>query len=70
MSKKSSGKGRVFLYALLTIAGCVLACSSFVSNDYVKFLLVIVTLCVGLYGLMRGLSSSSSDRKELPTTEE
>lgn len=70
MSKNSSGKGRVVIYALLTLAGCVLACSSIISNDYVKFLLVIVTLCVGLYGLMRGLSSSSSDREELPTTEE
>lgn len=51
-----SGKIRIYLYVLLTIAGCVLACSSLISNDYLKLGIVMAALCVGLFGIMKGLS--------------
>ncbi len=61
MSKKNSGKVRIYLYVLLTIAGCVLACSSVITNDYLKLAIVMVALCVGLFGIMKGLSSGKSE---------
>lgn len=61
MAKNNSAKFGIYLYVLLTIAGCVLACSSIITNDYIKLVIVMGTLCVGLYGIMKGLSSHSSD---------
>ena len=58
-----SNKARVYIYVLLTIAGCVLACSSIISNDYIKLMIVIGTLCVGLYGILKGLSTPQSSDK-------
>ena len=57
MTTNKSGKIRIYLYVLLTIAGCVFACSSIIPNDYIKLVVVMGTLCVGLYGIMKGLSS-------------
>jgi len=66
MSKKNSGKVRIYLYVLLTIAGCVLACSSIITNDYLKLVIVMLTICVGLFGIMKGLSNSvSSDESNI-----
>ncbi|MDH6533397.1 hypothetical protein D0T51_00190 [Parabacteroides sp. 52] len=63
MSKKTSGKTRIYLYVLLTIAGCILACTSIIPNDYLKLTIVMVTLCIGLYGIMKGLSASSNSEE-------
>lgn len=64
MSKKNSGKVRIYLYVILTIAGCVLACSSIITNDYLKLVVVMGTLCVGLYGIMKGLSQVGASEEE------
>ena len=54
MTTNKSGKIRIYLYVLLTIAGCVFACSSIIPNDYIKLVVVMGTLCVGLYGIIHG----------------
>ena len=70
MSTKKSNKSRIYLSVIITIVGCVLACSSIIPNDYLKLLIVIGALGYGLYGIMKGLSSSDSteeaviDKKE------
>jgi len=69
MSKKNSDKVRIYLYVLLTIAGCVLACSSIIPNDYLKLAIVMTTLCVGLFGIMKGLSNPKGSEEE-PFVEE
>lgn len=66
MSKNKSGKVRIYLYVILTIVGCVLACSSIIPNDYLKLVIVMGTLCVGLYGIMKGLSHPGSSTEEAP----
>lgn len=68
-SKNKSGKTRVYLFVLLTIAGCVLACSSIITNDYLKLVIVMATLCIGLFGIMKGLSNSTSTEEENATEE-
>lgn len=64
MTTKKSGKARIYLYVLLTIAGCVFACSSIIPNDYVKLVVVMSALCFGLYGIMKGLSNPSTSSEE------
>lgn len=64
MSTKKSNKVRIYLYVLLTIAGCVFACSSIIPNDYVKLVVVMGSLFVGLYGIMKGLSNSGTSEEE------
>lgn len=68
-TKNKSGKIRIYLFVLLTIAGCVLACSSIITNDYLKLVIVMATLCVGLFGIMKGLSNSASPEEENPAEE-
>lgn len=63
MSKNKSHKGRIYLSVLLTIAGCVLACSSIIPNDYLKLVIVMGALGVGLYGIMKGLSQSGNSEE-------
>lgn len=60
MATKKSSKGRIYLYVIVTIIGCVLACSSIITNDYLKLVIVMATLFIGLIGIMRGLSHPSS----------
>lgn len=69
MSKNNSGKYAIYLYVLLTIAGCVLACSSIIPNDYLKLIVVMVTLVVGLFGIMKGLSGPVSSKTDVMDTE-
>ena len=64
MTTNKSGKIRIYLYVLLTIAGCVFACSSIIPNDYIKLVVVMGTLCVGLYGIMKGLSSTGTSSRK------
>lgn len=70
MSKNKSAKTRIYIYVLLTIAGCVLACSTIIPNDYLKLIIVMGTLCIGLYGIMRGLSHPASSAEEKPAIDE
>ena len=62
MAKNKAGNIRIYIYVLLTIAGCVIACSSLITNDYLKLAVVLGTLCIGLYGIMRSLSSGDKER--------
>lgn len=55
-TRKINDKVRLYFSIFLTIIGCVLACSTLIPNDYVKFVVVMSTLCVGMYGILRGLS--------------
>lgn len=69
MAKNKSGNTRVYLYILLTIASCVLACSNIIPNNYLKLLVVMGSLGFGLFGIMKSLSSpetttESSQEKE------
>lgn len=41
-----------------------MACSSIITNDYIKLVIVMGTLCVGLYGIMRGLSHPATAEEE------
>ncbi len=64
MATNKSTKVRIYLYIILTIGSCVLACSSIISNDYLKLVLVMGTLSVGLYGIMKNLSNPSTSNEE------
>lgn len=59
MSTKKN-KFSLYIYVVITIIGCVLACSSIIPNDYLKLVAVMGTLSVGLYGIMKGLSTPSN----------
>ena len=56
---KKSHKYGIYLYVLLTIVGCVLACSNIIPNDYLKLVVVMGALLFGLFGIMKGLSTSN-----------
>ena len=60
MSTKKSIKTRIYLSGIITIIGCVLACSSIIPNDYIKLLVVMFALGYGLFGIMKGLSGTDS----------
>ncbi|HIX87006.1 MAG TPA: hypothetical protein H9848_10450 [Candidatus Parabacteroides intestinigallinarum] len=64
MATSKSNKVRIYLYVLLTIAGCVLACSSLIPNDYIKLVVVMGALFIGLYGIMKGLSQPQASTEE------
>lgn len=70
MSKNKSGKVRIYLYVILTIVGCVLACSSIIPNDYLKLVIVMGTLCFGLYGIMKGLSQPGNSEQTSAVNQE
>ena len=59
MSTKKN-KFSIYIYVVITIIGCVLACSSIIPNDYLKLVVVMGALGVGLYGIMKGLSTPST----------
>lgn len=69
-SNKNSKKGWVYFYILLTIAGCILACSTLIPNDYLKLLVAMGSLMIGLYGIMKSLSRTKSSPEEKPVIEE
>ena len=56
----------MYIYIFITIIGCVLACSSIIPNDYLKLVIVLIALGVGLFGIMRSLSTppSTEETKE------
>lgn len=59
MSTNKSNKTRLYLSVIVTIIGCVLACSTIIPNDYLKLLIVMASLGYGLFGIMKGLSNSN-----------
>lgn len=61
MSNQNSNKTRLIISIIVTVAGCVLACSSIIPNDYAKLLVVMVALGYGLFGIMKGLSHHNAD---------
>ena len=61
---KKSHKYGIYLYVLLTIVGCVLACSNIITNDYLKLVVVMGVLFLGLFGIMKGLSTSTETAEE------
>lgn len=64
MSDKNSNKTRLIVSIIITIAGCVLACSSIIPNDYAKLLVVMLALGYGLFGIMKGLSHHNAEDTE------
>ena len=50
-------KMTIWFSIFVTIVGCVLACSSIIPNDYIKLLIVLLTLGGGIYGIMKSLSN-------------
>ncbi len=64
MAKNKSDKFRIYLFVIITIIGCVLACSSIITNDYLKLLVVMTALCVGFFGIMKGLGKNNSEETE------
>lgn len=60
MSTNKSNKTRIYLSVIITIVGCVLACSSIIPNDYLKLVVVMSALGYGLYGIMKGLSHAGA----------
>ena len=58
MEEKQKNRFKKMAYILLIVAGCVLACTTIIPNDYLKIAVVLVTLCVGIFGLMRLLGNS------------
>lgn len=60
MSTKKN-KFSLYLYIIITLVGCVLACSSIIPNDYLKLVVVMVALGVGLFGIMKSLSTPSEE---------
>lgn len=67
MATKSS-KFNLWLSIIVTIIGCVLACSSIIPNDYVKLVVVLLALGFGLFGIMKSLSNTVST-EETPVKE-
>ena len=49
MSTKKN-KFSIYIYVVITIIGCVLACSSIVPNDYLK---LVVVMGYHVYGLRK-----------------
>ncbi len=64
MSTKKSKSG-IYISLLLIIAGCVLAFSSIITNDYLKLVIVMITLCGGLFGVMKALSNPGASTDDI-----
>lgn len=65
----TKNKSRIYISIAVTIIGCVLACSSIIPNDYLKLVIVMFALGGGLYGIMRGLSTPSTEEETLTDKE-
>lgn len=68
MATKKSNKS-IYLYIFLTILGLIFAFSSIITNDYLKLVVVLVSLCAGVYGIMKGLSNPNTPAKNDATQE-
>ena len=59
---KNTSRMWTIFYVCLIVAGCVLACSTLIPNDYLKLVVVMGSLMIGLYGIMKTLSRSRQSR--------
>ena len=50
-------KMTIWFSIFVTIVGCVLACSSIIPNDYIKLLIVLLTLGGGMKSLSNEVES-------------
>ena len=64
MSAKNSSKFKIYFFILLTILGCVLACTSLIPNDYLKLVVVMGSLLIGIYGISKSLGSAVTNDSE------
>ncbi|MDR2469510.1 MAG: hypothetical protein LBD27_03405 [Tannerella sp.] len=64
MEEKQKNRFKKMAYLLLIVAGCVLACSTIIPNDYLKIAVVLVTLCVGIFGIMKQLGNSPETKDD------
>jgi hypothetical protein len=55
----------MIVYLAIIALGCVFAFSSLIANEYLKLFIVLLTLAVGLYGVMKGLSSNPKSTTEV-----
>lgn len=69
-SIKNTGRAWTTFYVLLIVAGCVLACSTLIPNDYLKLTVVMSSLMIGLYGIMKTLSRTRRNQSESTPAEE
>lgn len=60
METSKSKKPQMALYILLIIVGLVFAFGDFIPNEYVKFGVTIVSLCVGFFGAFATIGQSGS----------
>ena len=65
MGSNKSKKSQILLFILLIIVGLVVACSNFVPNDYVKFGITLVCLCVGIFGAFSAIGQSGNTNEEI-----
>ncbi|MDR3251239.1 MAG: hypothetical protein LBT42_06210 [Tannerella sp.] len=56
---KINKKQKRIIFLLLTVVGMVIACSSIIANDYLKTAVVLITLCPGIFGLLKSIGSSA-----------
>ena len=64
MSAKNSSKFKTYFFIILTILGCILACSSLIPNDYLKLVVVMGSLLVGIYGISKSLGRAVTNDSE------
>lgn len=60
----NKSKARVYINILIIIAGCVIACTNLIPNDYIKLVVVMVALFAGLYGIAKGLNSAKEGEEQ------
>ena len=60
MATNNSSKFKTYFYVALTILGFILACSSVIPNVYLKLVVVMASLIIGIYGISKSLSKSES----------
>ncbi|MDR2921178.1 MAG: hypothetical protein LBV72_17670 [Tannerella sp.] len=64
MGSNKSKKPQMLLCILLIIVGLVMACGNFIPNDYIKFGVTLVSLCVGVFGAFNALGQSGNTNEE------
>lgn len=57
-------KTTAYLSILLIVVGCVIGFGSIVTNEYLKLILVLLTLGGGIFGMMKSLSTPRAQSGE------
>lgn len=60
----NKSKAGVYIYIIIIIAGCILACTNLIPNDYLKLVVVMVALFAGLYGIAKSLNSPKEGEEQ------